>query len=58
VKWVPNETTLNLDPTGRLCKNSLRALTASFIGDPYIDPLLSIRKMYSWIFGAISRFIS
>ena len=55
MKFDPNEMTFNLEPMGRLCKNNFKASTASFIGYPLIEPLLSIRNIYSYIFGAISR---
>jgi hypothetical protein len=45
--YEPKETMLNFDPRGRLCSKSLRAETASEIGSPFIDPLLSITKTYS-----------
>jgi hypothetical protein len=43
-KSLPKETTLNLHPEGKEYKNNLRASTANLIVDPYIDPLLSIKK--------------
>ena len=48
----PNDTTLNLEPSGKLWRNSLKASTAHLMNDPAIDPLLSMKNMYSHGFGS------
>ena len=55
VKVDPKGTTLNFEPSGRLCKNNLRASIANKMGLPSIDLVMSIRKMQSYFLGQISR---